>query len=467
MDKELSIEDPLIDKSSWQNKDIIDDSIPGISLDKAYNTILKNKKNKTIVVAVLDSPIDLCNRDIANNVWINTKEIPNNAIDDDDNGYPDDIYGWNFLGDITHANYDYVRIVKRYQSIFENKTERDIKPKDLDVFNNYLKAKSKYDKENDLGRRKSLYAINIMKKDNEAKKALSPFVKNNIYTIEKLNELDTIGNGLHKHVEQVKSLLKYELTDQQLKQEFEKIQVDYNKRLNLNFNERTINGDTPDNINDIHYRNNTVSSNLDLYTHGTGVSGVIVEKHNDTILTNNIKIMPVCISPFGDEHDKDIALGIRYAVDNGAKVINMSFGKEFSLYPKWVHDALIYAEEHNVLIVSSCGNGWLNLNEVNDYYPNDNINNGKEVCDNFLLVGASSHLANENLKVSYSNYGTIDVDVFAPGGKIYTTYPNNEIKIDSGTSLAAALTSKVAALIFSYYPNLSASQVKHIIMDSV
>ena len=176
--------------------------------------------------------------------------------------------------------------------------------------------------------------------------------------------------------------------------------------------------------------------------------------------------MPICISPYGDEHDKDIALGIRYAVDNGAKVINMSFGKEFSLHKDWVFDAFRYAEENNVLIVSSAGNSGFNLSNKNNYYPNDNVDNGPEVSNNFVLVGASTPYANEKLVAPYSNYGEYDVDIFAPGTNMKTYYPNNEIKDDGGTSLSAAIVTKIAALIYSYYPKLKASEIKDILLKS-
>ena len=175
--------------------------------------------------------------------------------------------------------------------------------------------------------------------------------------------------------------------------------------------------------------------------------------------------MTLAISSNGDEHDKDIALAIRYAVDNGAKVINMSFGKEFSLYKEWVFNAIKYAEKNNVLIVSSSGNSKFNLNDKN-YYPNDNVDNGLEISDNFLLVGSSSNKLGASIFSSYSNFGEIDVDLFAPGEDIYTIFPNNKYKFDSGTSLSSTLTSGVAALLFSYYPNLTSSEVKHILMDS-
>mgnify|MGYP001803461113 CR=1 FL=1 len=229
-------------------------------------------------------------------------------------------------------------------------------------------------------------------------------------------------------------------------------------KINVDFNERTILNEDSNDILDTDYGNNNVSGNIHRYSHATKVAGIIKEDF--------IKLMPLAIASQGDTHDKDIALAIRYAVDNGANIINMSFGKFYSLHKEWVFEALKYAENRNVLIVSSAGNKSYNLNEINNYYPNDNINNGEEIADNFLLVGVSSAFPNENLFASYSNYGDIDVDTFAPGEEVYTLLPKNKYEYDGGTSLAAAITSKVAALILSYYPNLTASQVKHIIMDS-
>ena len=198
---------------------------------------------------------------------------------------------------------------------------------------------------------------------------------------------------------------------------------------------------------------------------------IAATRNNDVGLdgiSNNLKIMSLPIASYGDEHDKDIALAIRYAVNNGAKVINMSFGKDFSLHKEWVFDAIKYAEKNNVLIVTSAGNSGTNLNEYNDSYPNDNINNNEEVADNFLMIGASTNKADKDLYATFSNYGNIDVDVFAPGYKMYSTFAQ-DYKYDvirGGTSTSSAVTSGVAALLFSYYPDLTASQVKHIIMDS-
>jgi subtilisin family serine protease len=241
----------------------------------------------------------------------------------------------------------------------------------------------------------------------------------------------------------------------------------------LSYNERLLIGDNPT-ILEIGYGNNNVSNTIKgvrtIQDHNTMVSGIIAanrtnEKGIKGIL-QNVKIMPLNISPSGDEHDKDITMAIRYAVDNGAKVINMSFGKEFSMHEDWVLEAFKYAEEHNVLLVRSAGNESLNVDK-NESFPRDIPLGGlKEICGNFITIGSSTHKLDSTFVSDYSNYGKNNVDLFAPGDKIYTTSASNSYKSDSGTSLAAPMVSGTAALIWSYYPNLTVTEVKQIILES-
>ena len=246
----------------------------------------------------------------------------------------------------------------------------------------------------------------------------------------------------------------------------------FNKRLNYNlnvdFDGRAIVGDNPDNLNDRNYGNNDVRAKNGR-THGTHVSGIIAAKRNNGIgingTANNIKIMAIRNTPNGDEYDKDVALGVYYAVDNGAKVINMSFGKQFSPHSDWVRDAIAYAAKKDVLIIAAAGNDGENTDQIN-YFPNDQINNGAEVSNTFLKVGAIGPRYGSDLVAEYSNYGKNTVDVFAPGSQIYSTYPEDSYEFASGTSMAAPLVAGVAALIFSQYPKLSAAQVKHILITS-
>ena len=204
-------------------------------------------------------------------------------------------------------------------------------------------------------------------------------------------------------------------------------------------------------------------------SHGTHVSGIIAAVRNNGLgvngAANNVKIMAIRNTPNGDEYDKDVALGVYYAINNGANIINMSFGKSFSPHSGWVRDALAYAAKKNVLIVAAAGNDADNTDLV-QYYPNDQLGTGNEVSDTFIKVGSSTYNFNSKLPSSFSNYGQSSVDVFAPGSAIYSTYPKNEYEYAQGTSMASPLVAGVAALVWSQYPKLRAAEVKQIIMSS-
>jgi subtilisin family serine protease len=242
-----------------------------------------------------------------------------------------------------------------------------------------------------------------------------------------------------------------------------------NRHYSLDFDGRTIVGDQPENINDINYGNGHVIGSKEEESHGTHVSGIILASRNNGIgmngITHNAKLMSIRAVPDGDERDKDVALAIRYAADNGAKVVNMSFGKDFSPNKEWVLEAIRYAEEKDVLLVHAAGNDGSDIDNGNNW-PNDAADEINEVADNWLSVGAMSINYNENLPAYFSNYGKKNVDIFAPGVNIYSTVPQDKYKKFNGTSMASPEVAGVAALVRSYYPELSASQVKHVIMNS-
>jgi subtilisin family serine protease len=430
---------------------------------------LINKKGKEVIIAVLDSEIDIEHKDIKKHIWKNEDEIPNNGIDDDKNGYIDDIYGWNFLGNnkgenASFTSYAYTRILKKYDSLFKDKKNQDIKSKDSLLFFTYLRAKEKYKSRVEYAKEDIQYADMLLESMANVKKILSQYFPYKKYIVKDLDSLKKIfpnNEELQDAVLIRSNFINYGFSQEYMNLYKLKAEERINKLLNVEFNERIIIGDDPEDITDTSYGNNNINGNISLFTHGTEVSSTITSLNDD-----NIKIMTLAISPFGDEHDKDIALAIRYAIDNGAKVINMSFCKEFSLHRKWVNDAFKYAKKNNVIIIAAAGNEAQNLNSVSIKFPNDILNNGEEVSDNFISVGSISNSLNKKILSYFSNYSNKYVDIFAPGDKIYTTFPNGGKKIDRGTSISTALTSRVAALLFSYYPNLTASQVKHILMDS-
>ncbi len=462
-----------VNLKDWHFKDLNIDTIPGISLNRTYDSLIINKKGKEIIVAVIDMEVDLKHENLKNVIWINNKEIEGNNLDDDKNGYIDDIYGWNFLGNRQgennlFVNYEYTRILKKFNSKFKDKASDEISSIDSIDFKIYKLAQNYYNNRMQFAVEDTVYANMISKSVFDSKKALKVYFKNENYTLKDLDSLKKVypkNEELHTNILKRSNFIKYGFTtdyvnDYKLKA-FERI----NKLLNLDYNDRVIQNDNINDINDSSYGSKAIGKNTYIFNHGTKMAGIIA----NIGLKNEIKIMPISISAFGDEHDKDIALAIKYAVDNGAKIINMSFSKEFSLHYEWVANAIKYAEKKNVLIIKAASNDGINL-DLKPYlhFPNDHdYYSDIEIVNNFLTIGATSSSLDENLKLSYSNYGKKEVDIFAPGENIYTYLPNQKFTNESGgTSSAAAITSGMAALIFSYYPKLKAMEVKEIILNS-
>jgi cell wall-associated protease len=479
---------------AWYHKDFIANNIPGISLNNFYQNNKRKPKLNNVVVAVIDTQIDLQHEDLQGQIWTNTKEILNNGIDDDKNGYLDDLNGWNFAGTkggsyIYWGNFEYVRIVREWSPAFKNKTETEIEPKDILKYKEYQRAVKILDKESKYYKNylKSLkYSLEVYPL---AKDTLKYYFPKQDY---KINQLDSmykkykINNKTYNQMRddrdkdfgaliyQMKTKIENNTNSfDKIKDKESQLDSIVNKNLNIDYDERKFIGDNPT-ILEKGYGLNKVSMKIKgirtFQDHNTKVSGIIAANRDNNKgiqgFSNQIKIMPLVISYSGDEHDKDIAMAIRYAVDHGAKVINMSFGKEFSMHKEWVNEAFKYAEAHNVLIVHSAGNDSSNADE-NPSYPNDVDYDGKgEVCNNFINVGSINEKVDSTFVSSFSNYGKKNVDIFAPGDEIYTTSSENSYGFDSGTSLAAPMVSGTAALIWLYYPKLTASQVKQIILES-
>ena len=440
------------DLKRWSHLDILKDTIPGMSVDKAYAELLKNKKGTKVIVGVVDSGVDIEHPDLQGRIWTNTKEIAGNGIDDDNNGFIDDVHGWNFLGDIAGENLEMTRIVKKGDDGSET----------------YKKAKAEFDKElKEAKAAKQQYDFIY-----NADKAIKNELKKENYTVEDLKTLNStnplINQVKPRFIQILTNVPKAEFDEQILeaKEHFDN-QVDFN--LNLDFNGRKVLGDNIDNIKDTKYgNNNVIGPDKKGALHGTHVAGIIAQVRNNGIggdgVAENVEILTVRAVPDGDEYDKDIALGIRYAVDNGAKVINGSFGKGYSPHKEWVYDALKYAGQKDVLVVLAAGNEGTDLDAA-ERYPNDRDASG-EITNNVIKIGALDSTYGSDMVASFSNYGTQDVDIFAPGVQIYATIPDNQYKFLQGTSMASPNVAGVAALIRSYYPTLTAPQVKQILMES-
>lgn len=446
------------DLKRWSHLDIVKDTIPGMSVDRAYAELLKNKKGKKVIVGIVDSGVDIEHQDLKSVVWTNKKEIAGNGIDDDKNGYIDDIHGWNFLGNITKENLEYERIIKNKNLVDEV---------------TYQAAKALNDKkiaDATTGKARTEQMIVTL---NESDATLVKHFGKTIYTIDEVKAIVSQEPEMQKSKAAMQQMLSYNLPIADLKVAVQKQLDGFNALLNgdnLKTDYRKVVGDNPEDITDTKYGNNNVMGpDKNEILHGTHVAGIVAQTRNNTLggdgIANNVEILTVRAVPDGDEYDKDIALGIRYAVDNGAKVINGSFGKSFSPHKQWVYDAIKYAEKKDVLIVHAAGNDAKDIDTENNF-PNDSEDKLTEFADNVITIGALNFEYGNKVVARFSNIGKVNVDVFAPGVKIYATTPNDTYKYLQGTSMASPNVAGVAALIRSYYPKLSAQQVKHILMGS-
>ena len=460
----------------WSAADLATDTIPGMSVDKAYAELIPNLKGTNVIVAVIDSGIDIEHEDLKNVIWINRGEIPNNGIDDDKNGFIDDVHGWNFLGDIVGENLEFTRIVRRYDAKFNGKDITEISEADLETFGLYQKAKAEQLKnyeETEVNRDRY---TQMLAQVTDANNQISKKLGKEDYTADELAAISDPSDDEQKNIAVLTQMLSYGGSIPEFMVRLNGGVDYYDGRMKNHFNMDTdfrgVLNDDPYDITDISYGNNDVDGPNPLKEdalHGTHVAGIIAAQRGNGIgmdgVAQNVEIMVIRAVPDGDEYDKDVALAIRYAVDNGAKVINTSFGKGYSQNPEWVWDAIKYAGKKDVLIVNAAGNDGVDL-DVTTSYPNDQNGTGAEMSDNFITIGALNYKYGEEMVATFSNYGATSVDLFSPGVKIWSTTPLDTYEYLQGTSMASPNVAGVAAMIRSYYPKLSAKQVKQVLMDS-
>ncbi|UYQ95260.1 S8 family peptidase [Chitinophaga horti] len=464
---------------NWQLLDYGKDSIYGVSAQKAYSELLKGKKSKPVLVAVIDSGIDTTHEDLKPILWRNPKEIPGNGIDDDGNGYIDDIYGWNFLGakdgssvkeDSDEASREYYRLKSKY---IDPDSALDKSSKEYAYWER-LKAKTQKPPVDKAQYKTMLKIQENLKKSEEI---LKEYTKADDITLTTLDTIKSTNDDVLMAKSFVTRLFKSMVGDEavsindfkgELEEYIQELKKNSEATVKRPVDKRTIIvGDNLNDINDRFYGNNDVMGQFSF--HGTHVSGIIGGVRDNGVgmdgVADNVRIMAVKVVPDGDERDKDVALGIRYAVDNGARIINMSFGKGFSPNKEWVDEAIKYAESKGVLLVHAAGNDGANNDEVENY-PKDTYNDGT-IANNMITVGAMGNGKSAQKVAVFSNYGKKEVDVFAPGVNIYSTVPGgNKYGNASGTSMASPVVAGVAALVLSYYPELSARQLKQILEKS-
>ena len=473
---------------NWQVLDPSTDKVLGISLQKAYDYLgAKNKKASPIIVAVLDSGIDTTHEDLKNILWTNPKEIPGNGIDDDKNGYIDDVHGWNFLGgkngqSVKRAPAERSRIYHKYKAKFSNPLldTNTLSISDKALLATWKKTETELnfsDEEKDQLQYVEMLASAFKKHDKVLKQEMN-VVSYNREALTKFTPTTIIGKeaklgllSLHRLMQLDEQELNT-YTIAQIDEYIEGKTVALGAKEKLPNDERAlIVRDNYYNFLDAYYGNNDVMGPTP--NHGTHVSGIIAASRNNGTgidgVADAVQIMMLRVVPDGDEYDKDVALAIKYAADNGAKVINMSFGKSYSPEKYWVDSAVVYAEQKDVLLVHSAGNENYNLDSIT-VFPNAYLAAYKKNATSFMTVGASSDtlITEASIAADFSNYGKQNVDLFAPGVKIYSTLPGGNVYGNQdGTSMATPIVTGVAAILRTYYPSLSAKQVKTILEKSV
>lgn len=443
----------------------------GMQTEKAYK-LLKGKTSKTVVVAIIDSGMDIDHEDLKGKIWTNTKEIPGNGIDDDKNGYVDDIHGWSFLGSPDGKNQKYARMEKAriyalYKDEFDNLEASQVPANRKADYDVYLAAKKSMEEdkaEYEMAKSQMGQLPMIMKM---VPQMVGQKLGKENYTMKDLEKWKAKDEQEKQIRRLAMMILNGDLNDEVIQQQVEQVDAMLNYYLDPSFNDREFIGDDANDLNDVKYGTNDVAGPDPL--HGTHVGGIVGAIRGNNLggdgVAENVLLMSVRAVPDGDEQDKDVALAIRYAVDNGASVINMSFGKAFSIHQKAVYEALKYADDHGVLCIHAAGNDAKNL-EVETNYPTNKYSFQDAPFKHYLTIGASTRNAKGKLAASFSNYGQTTVDVFAPGFEIYNTVPGNKYKKLQGTSMAAPMVTGAAAMLKSYFPELSMLQIKDILLST-
>ena len=455
--------------TSWWLLDPESDHVPGINTGQAYE-FLKGRSSQTVVVAVIDSGIDIEHEDLRDVIWTNPNEVAGNGIDDDKNGYVDDVHGWNFLGnedgenivfDSDELTREYVRLQEKYSGMTESQQQAD---KEWEYFN-------KVEKEfiSTVEKMEGQYSgfKRFYDQYKKAERLLKAYTEVEELTKEDLISWDSPDDKITMARDIMMTAFDNGLDSDHMEKGVEYFTTALNYGYNQDFNPRDVIGDDIDNPYEKFYGNNDVKG--DFASHGTHVAGIIAaNRMNGTGVdgvADNVRIMVVRAVPNGDERDKDVANAIIYAVDNGAQIINMSFGKRFSPDKEAVDKAVKYAESKGVLLVHAAGNSGHNNDEI-IHYPSRTIASSGQIVNNWLEVGAVSWKGQEELVATFSNFGKTSVDIFAPGVDILSTAPDQDYQQASGTSMAAPVTTGVAALLMSYFPALSAQEVKDILLKS-
>jgi subtilisin family serine protease len=452
--------------------DPMTDGVHGTGVDRAYRELLADRQpQRTVVVAIIDSGVDVEHEDLRANVWTNPNEVPGTSRDDDGNGYVDDVHGWNFIGgadgrNVKHDTYEVTRLYVELRPRFESASPDTLSPSARAEYERFLRIRE--DLENSRTEaRETLDRVRIIESAlQQALSILRTQLGPGDLTPERVSGLRSTRPDVVRARSIYLELAEHQLTEEAIEEAIEHFESRLAYGYNPEFDPRPIVGDDYSNPRERFYGNPQVGAESP--THGTMVAGIVAaERDNGTGvdgIANGVQIMAIRAVPDGDERDKDVANAIRYAVENGAHVINMSFGKAYSPQKEVVDEAVRFAESHGVLLIHAAGNAGENL-DAGENYPNRYYLAG-DTAQLWIEVGASSWQGENRLAAEFSNYGRTRVDLFAPGADIRSTAPGNEYRVQSGTSFAAPVVTAVAALLMAYYPHLDAAAVRRIILET-
>lgn len=459
----------------WHHWDEEETDFRGISSDRAYQTILADKSpEKEVVVAVIDGGVDADHEDLQNVMWENEDEIPGNGKDDDNNGYVDDVHGWNFIGgkdgeSVNHDTFELTRIYGQLHEQFGNADTSSLNQEEKEQYEYYKEIRSDYEYEVNQLNQQYNNIESLSQSMKEAKEILDEYYADSTYSYEDIQELQPTTQELNFAQNVMSYVLENDIDStliaNQKKQIYEFAKYGYNP----DFNPRHIIGDNYEDKSERIYGNNDVAGPDP--SHGTHVAGIIAAERNNGVgvdgVATNTKIMGIRAVPNGDERDKDVANAIRYAVDNGADIINMSFGKSYSPHKQVVDEAIQYADQQGVLMIHGAGNSAQNTDTTANY-PTDRYDSttSDSSATLWISVGATHWKPTEEFIANFSNYGDETVDLFAPGVDIYSTMPDNEYKFQEGTSMASPVVAGTAALLMAYYSDLTPQQIRQIILEN-
>lgn len=458
-------------KENWQNLDLAKDNIFGVSTELAYKQ-LRSMKPRPVIVAVIDNGFDINHQDLLGSFWVNRNEKPGNKLDDDGNGYIDDIHGWNFLGsgseNVQYDNAELTRIVRRDSIKYSRFDSLSMPAIDSLHYKVYLKNK-KILEDKYADARNRLISLTAFREHFEIAVQRTGKEKPDTSDFRKLS-VDSVISERFKEIaiSGIREQSGFDNFHRFMMELVKRSYIEANYHYNIKYDPRFIIGDDYVNAKDRLYGNSDIKGQD--AGHGTHIAGIIAANRLNQIgikgVANHARIMAIRAIPDGDERDKDIASAIIYAVNNGAKIINMSFGKYYSWDKAAVDDAVQYAMNNDVLIIHAAGNENKNIDTI-PHFPYCVYQNGNGKAEAWIEVGATGWQDTDRLKAPFSNYGQTTVDVFAPGVLINSTIADSRYGSQSGTSMAAPVVAGVAALIRSYYPKLTAMQVKDIILKSV